>query len=136
MIKDFHKFLKTNLIASQVPDFRFIGAVSTMLRFNEIEILTWSFGVYLFLIEDRIFFKKLKDKIGYSSQIYLKFRRADELVVSCAIFAKILNNYNEEIETTPNKGNFLLMHSQVDKDTQRLMKALNLDSELLIKMFN
>lgn len=57
LLKDFHKFLKTNLIESQVPNLKFIGAVSTALRFNEIEILTWCFGVYLLLVEDRIFFR-------------------------------------------------------------------------------
>jgi len=65
LLKDFYKFLLTNLVESQVPNLKFIGAVSTALRFNEIEILTWCFGVYLFLIEDRIFFRFLKDKIGY-----------------------------------------------------------------------
>ena len=57
LLKDFHKFLKTNLVESQVPNLKFIGAVSTALRFNEIEILTWCFGVYLLLVEDRIFFR-------------------------------------------------------------------------------
>jgi hypothetical protein len=38
LLKDFHKFLKANLVSPQVPDLRFIGAISTALRFNEIEI--------------------------------------------------------------------------------------------------
>jgi hypothetical protein len=60
LLKDFHKFLKANLVAPQVPNLPFIGALSTALRFNEIEIQCWCFAVYLFLIEDRIFFKLLK----------------------------------------------------------------------------
>jgi len=90
MLRDFHKFLKTSLVESQVPALRLIGAVSLALRFNEIEIQTWCFSVYLLLIEDRIFFRLLKGKIGWDKTIHLKFRRADELVLSCAIFAKIL----------------------------------------------
>jgi hypothetical protein len=38
LLKDFHKFLKVNLVAPQVPNLPFIGAISTALRFNEIEI--------------------------------------------------------------------------------------------------
>ena len=38
LLKDFHKFLKANLVAPQVPNLPFIGALSTALRFNEIEI--------------------------------------------------------------------------------------------------
>jgi len=60
LVKDFYRFLKSNLVESQVPNLRFVGAVSTALRFNEIEILTWCFGVYLLLIEDKIFFRLLK----------------------------------------------------------------------------
>jgi hypothetical protein len=72
-----------------VPELRVIGAVSTALRFNEIEIHTWCFGVYLFLIEDRIFYRLLREHIGSKEKIFLKFKRVDEMVISCAIFAKI-----------------------------------------------
>lgn len=110
-----------------MPNLRFIGAVSTALRFNEIEILTWCFGVYLFLIEDKIFFRQLITRIKPGEKVYLKWRRADELVISCAIFAKVLNC-----------GTFETLDEdcKVDADTERLMKALNLDKELLCKMFN
>jgi len=46
IVKNFFRFLKNNLVESQVPNLRFLGAVSTALRFTEIEILTWCFGVY------------------------------------------------------------------------------------------
>ena len=78
------------MVQSQVPDIRFIGAVSTALRFNEIEILSWCYGVYLLLVLDKVFFKMLRRL--WQKETHIQFRRLDELVVSCAIFAKILNN--------------------------------------------
>ena len=38
LIKDFHKFLKENLITRQVPNLQYIGSISTALRLNENEI--------------------------------------------------------------------------------------------------
>lgn len=88
-------------------------------------MLTWCFGVYLLLVEDRIFYRCLKQKLG-AEKVILKFRRADELVISCAIFAKMLISHPQTSERP----------SQIDMDSKRLIESLNLDQELLLQMFN
>ena len=47
---------------------------------NEIEIMTWNYGVYLFVIEDMCLSPKLR------------FKNVKEMVMACALFAKIANS--------------------------------------------
>lgn len=128
LLKDFHKFLREYLIESQVPNLRFIGAVSTALRFNEIEIHTWCFGVYLFLVEDRVFFRQLRESLPRNESIILKFNRTEEMVISCAIFAKIQNNLK--------RSTSIFNQSRLDSDSKRLINALGLNDQLILQMYD
>jgi hypothetical protein len=120
-----------------VPNLKFIGAVSTALRFNEIEIQCWCFAVYLFLIEDRIFFKLLRSKVGDSAPSILKFRRTDELVLSCAIFSKIINSQNcDDYSSDKFENNYdQNLESVLDNDSLRLIESLDLDLDIIVKMY-
>ena len=60
LIKDFQRFLYSKFRQNWLPGKKFISTVSIALRFNELELMTWCFIVYLFLIEDKIFFTQLK----------------------------------------------------------------------------
>ena len=60
LIKDFQRFLHSKFTQEWLPGKKFISTVSIALRFNELELMTWCFIVYLFLIEDRIFYSQLR----------------------------------------------------------------------------
>ena len=52
------------------------------MMFNELEIITWCYAIYLLLDYDL-----LDRELGNKSE--LKFLSSEELVLSCAIFAKV-----------------------------------------------
>ena len=98
--------------------------------------------MYLLLVEDQIFFKLLRQKIGDQSKILLKFRRTDELILSCAIFSKIINHYPISDDMSddyninePPKEITKVEDVIIDRDSQRLINALNIDTQHLIKMY-
>lgn len=77
----------------------------------------------------------LRQKIGDQSLILLKFRRTDELVLSCAIFSKIINHYafSDDVSedyaiNEPIKEVIKVEDVVIDRDSQRLINALNIDT--------
>ena len=90
-----YQFLKKYL-GKSAPSLSWIGSVNLTLCLNEIEILSWCYGVYLFLVEDASFFQQLRSVIGDNAKIVLKFQSAEEMLLSCAIFAKMVNNQQDD----------------------------------------
>jgi hypothetical protein len=52
------------------------------MMLNELEIITWCYGIYLLLD-----YELIEESWGENS--ILKFSTPDELVLSCSIFAKV-----------------------------------------------
>ena len=69
----------------QVVDKVFLGHICTAMMLNELEIIAWCYAIYLMLTYDLI-----HEFLGDQSK--LKFRNPDELVLACAIFAKVCIN--------------------------------------------
>ena len=71
------------------PRLRNLNTVSIALHLDDLEIINWCFVIYVFLVEDKGFYEKLKEKLN--EDIIVFFRSIDELLVASAIFVKILN---------------------------------------------
>jgi len=52
------------------------------MMLNELEIIAWCYAIYLLLTYDLIYKQ-------YGEESNLKFCSSDELVLACAIFAKV-----------------------------------------------
>jgi hypothetical protein len=68
-----------------------IKKVISALILDDNEICTFLHSIYLFLIEDKIFFKNLT-KIISEEKVLLKFISEEEMIVSCGVFAKFIWN--------------------------------------------
>lgn len=64
-------------------DKEYLGHICTAMMLNELEIITWCYGIYLMLD-----YKLVKSDYGPHSK--LKFKSAEELVLACSLFAKVL----------------------------------------------
>jgi hypothetical protein len=58
-LHNFNSFIKTNLNKQVNLSLKFIKYIIFALKINENEMFTFFHAIYLFLIEDKIFFKKL-----------------------------------------------------------------------------
>jgi hypothetical protein len=61
---------------------------------NEMEIISWCYTIYLILGEYHIIEQHLQH-IGRGSQSIVKFCHPEELVLACAIFAKVILVLND-----------------------------------------
>lgn len=77
----------------------------------------------------------LRSKLGDMAPRILQFRRTDELVLSCAIFSKIINSETRS-EDYGNQIDNNFQRVEIDPDSHRLVKALELDDQLLLNMFS
>ena len=72
----------------EVLDKVFLGHICTAMMLNEFEIAVWCYALYIILNE----YNLIKDVAGVDNLI--KFKSSEELVISCAIFAKVsINNF-------------------------------------------
>ncbi len=63
-------------------DKEFLGHICTAMMLNELEIIAWCYTIYLMLT-----YNLIDEVVGKDSIV--KFRNPDELVIACAIFAKV-----------------------------------------------
>ena len=89
------------------------------LCLNEVEILSWNYAVYLFLVENKNFYDQLKE--DQKNIQVLKFQSADEMILSSALYAKMVNNSQQS--------------EIINKDIKRLVDLLNLDYPLILSMY-
>jgi len=67
----------------QVVNKEYLGHICTVMMLNELEIITWCYGIYLLLEYSLI-------KENYGKESVLKFSNPEELVLACSIFAKVI----------------------------------------------
>ena len=72
---------------------------------------------------------------GDQSQILLKFRKTNELVLSCALFSKMMNHYPHSDDLPDNqavdeqiKEALNIEDVVIDLDSYRLINALKIDT--------
>jgi hypothetical protein len=82
-------------------DKEFLGHICTATMMNELEIIAWCYTIYLMLHYQLISSEVTKDNLHL-----IKFCHPDELVIACAIFAKVEcfqnaypNNYSSQPTT-------------------------------------
>lgn len=92
---------------------------------NECEILTWCFAVYLLISEDTSFFRIIKSQIENGGKIILKFQTIQQMVIATAIFAKMVNNQEQDFYG----------QAKIDEDSHRLIGAYGLNDTLVLKMY-
>ena len=94
LINDFHKQLSLGikafspnlvLLPEQVVDKEFLGHICTAMMLNEIEIISWCFILYTILSN----YQAVEAHIGDAASNIVKFNNPEELVIACAIFAKV-----------------------------------------------
>eukprot|EP00347_Sterkiella_histriomuscorum_P003130 403365476 len=112
--EDLQKYEKVVLRPEQVVDKEYLGHICTAMMLNELEIITWCYGIYLLLDYELI------DELNGNESI-LKFSTPDELVLSCSIFAKFAaNDINEKYANSIirklqlNKEHLLAMYQQIE----------------------
>jgi hypothetical protein len=90
-LHNFNNFLIANLKKLQKSTLELIKLVIFAIRLNDNEILKFFHSIYLFLIEDKIFFKNLTNIIP-EEKLLLKFRSDEEMIVTCGVFAMFIWN--------------------------------------------
>jgi hypothetical protein len=90
-LHNFNNFLIANLKKMQKSTLELIKLVIFAFRLDDNEILKFFHSIYLFLIEDKIFFKNLTTIIP-EEKVLLKFRSEEEMIVTCGVFAKFIWN--------------------------------------------
>lgn len=66
-------------------DKEFLGHICTAMMLNEIEIISWCFILYTILSN----YQAVEAHIGDAASNIVKFNNPEELVIACAIFAKV-----------------------------------------------
>ena len=61
----------------------YLGHICTTMMLNELEIIAWCFTLYTILHE----YAEVQQMLGRENII--KFNSSEELVIACAIFAKV-----------------------------------------------
>lgn len=125
LLRAFHKFLSKTLGNDDVPTRQSVGSINQTLRMNECEILTWCFAVYLLIVEDTTFFRIIKSQIENGGKIILKFQTIQQMVIASAIFAKMVNNQEQDFYG----------QAKIDEDSHRLIGAYGLNDTLILKMY-
>jgi len=125
LLRAFHKFMTKTLGNEDVPSKKLIGSINQTLRMNECEILTWCFAVYLLIVEDTTFFRIIKSRIENGGKIILKFQTIQQMVIASAIFAKMVNNQEQDFYG----------QAKIDEDSHRLIGAYGLNDTLILKMY-
>lgn len=80
------------LESKQVLNKEYLGHICTAMMLNELEIISWCFTLYMILHE----YHMVSHSIPYTQPNLIKFISSDELVIACAIFAKFVNNSEQE----------------------------------------
>ena len=70
---------------NQVLNKEYLGHICTAMMLNELEIIAWCFILYLILHE----YKEVAMHVDQYGKNLIKFNSSDELVIACAIFAKV-----------------------------------------------
>jgi len=125
LLRAFHKFMRKTLGDEDVPTKKLVGSISQTLRMNECEILTWCFAVYLLVVEDTTFFRIIKSQVENGGKISLKFQTIQQMVIASAIFAKMVNNQEQDFYG----------QAKIDEDSHRLIGAYGLNDTLILKMY-
>ena len=115
LVNDFHRQLTHVLKAEDVLDKVFLGHICTAMMLNEFELVIWCFSLYTILNQYQMIEDLVKDD-GYKENL-IKFASSEELVISCAIFAKFVANSLEE------------------NQAQLIIRDLQLNGKLLVDMF-
>ena len=115
LVNDFHRQLTQVLKPEDVLDKVFLGHICTAMMLNEFELVIWCFSLYTILNQYQMIEDLVKDD-GYKENL-IKFASSEELVISCAIFAKFVANSLEE------------------NQAQLIIRDLQLNGKLLVEMF-
>lgn len=132
LINDFYKQLSLckfnilnvlDILERQLVNKQYLGHLCTVMMFNELEIISWCYTMYLLLTYDEIKYHLEKDGKSHSE---VKYCNRDELVLAAAIFAKVKYKFN----------NFQFACNNEDEEhANYVIGTLNLKKDLLINQF-
>ena len=95
LVNDFHKQLSLVLNPEEVLDKVFLGHICTAMMLNEFELVVWCFALYTILNQYQTIEDLIRDS-EYKVNL-IKFTSSEELVLACAIFAKVTHTLSKMI---------------------------------------